>query len=90
MPNLLHISFKGNFILKYNQKIVFNYHLKQGCNLSTIPSSIGEHLENLIIYGNKILNCIPYEASRFLLPDLDDTAFYIVPPEKQNEFKDKQ
>lgn len=37
-----------------------------------------------------MLNCIPYEASKFLLPELDDEEFYNMPIEEHDELKKKQ
>lgn len=48
----------------------------RGCNLAIVPSMISEKIENLIFTGNRLLNCIPYDAKGFLDPNMTVADFY--------------
>lgn len=48
----------------------------RGCSLAVVPSRISEKIENLIFTGNRLLNCIPYDAKGFLDPNMTLAEFY--------------
>lgn len=44
--------------------------------MAVVPSRISEKIENLIFTGNRLLNCIPYDAKGFFHENMTLAEFY--------------
>lgn len=52
------------------------------CSFFTLPSIISSKIENLLLVGNQLLNCVPHGFAKFIEPNIDTSEFYMVNDEK--------